>query len=79
MMAGMPLRSRDGEQIGIIGAVTVHPIRDLDAVRSALRVFGTRLSLELERAIAGESATDDIAEAVRAEEQRLLEAARQAS
>lgn len=76
---GMPLLSRGGEQIGIIAAVTVHPIRNLEEVRSAFRVFGSRLSLELERAITGEEDFGEVAEAVVAEELALIEAVRQAS
>lgn len=76
---GMPLLARDGRQIGIIGAVTAHAIRDLDAVRSALRIFGRRLSLELERTISDADAAEEIAEAIRREEQQLAVAMREVS
>lgn len=76
---GMPLLSRSGEQIGIIAAITAHPIANLDEVRSAFQLFGSRLSLELELAISGEDEPTGVAEAMQVEERRIVEAVQQAS
>lgn len=72
---GMPLLSRSGERIGMLGAITVHPILNLDEVRGVLKVFGTRLSLELERMLADDDSRADVMGALHEEEQRLLRAA----
>lgn len=74
--AGMPLFSRDGTRIGVLTAITDHPIENLEEVRGVFTVFGARLSLELERLLADRAHRQEVMHAVKREEQMLLEAAR---
>jgi hypothetical protein len=68
---GMPLLSRAGEKLGIVAAVTDHSITNLDEVRGALKLFGRRLSLELERSLSGEDVSAELTEAISLEDARL--------
>jgi hypothetical protein len=55
---GMPLLSRDGAKIGIVAAVTQHPIENIDEIRSALYTFGGFLSLVVERQLLAAAGAD---------------------
>lgn len=55
---GMPLIARDGAKIGVLAAVTRLPIAEPENIIAALRLFGVRASLELERLLAVERGAD---------------------
>lgn len=73
---GMPLFARDGTKIGIVTAVTAHPVENIDEIRSALYTFGGRLSLELERHLKTTAGGDttEIDAAIEAAERALASA-----
>jgi hypothetical protein len=73
---GMSLLSQTGEKIGIVTAVTTHPIGSIDEIRAALYTFGARLSLEVERRLAAAEGRDagEIDRAIASTEAALLRA-----
>jgi hypothetical protein len=74
---GMPLVSTHGHAIGLVAAITRDPLRDVDGPRRLLLLFGTRMTLEVERRRAGSG--DEAARmraAIAREEHDLREALR---
>ena len=47
--AGMPLIDSLGRSVGLLSVLFLKPIRNEERVRTLLRIFGARASLELER------------------------------